>query len=131
MLFVAILWMDEILHHLRDPGMILPLQIPANNGFNHGIKVAQNGFCPSTVGHPSGCTLVGIGIFTGGTIWLLSHGHMFRDPLPKAPSFPRLPCCGQLQPPHIPTEKGLARAHCGLSHPEATDVFLTAIGLDL
>ena len=29
----AILWMDESLHHLRDPGMIIPQQIPANTGF--------------------------------------------------------------------------------------------------
>ena len=25
--FLGILWMDEILHHLRDPGMMIPLQI--------------------------------------------------------------------------------------------------------
>ena len=29
--------MDGILHHLRDPGMIIPLQTLANHGFNHGI----------------------------------------------------------------------------------------------
>ena len=31
--FGVVLWMDEILHHLRQPGMMIPLQIPANNGF--------------------------------------------------------------------------------------------------
>ena len=31
--FPEILWMDEILHQLRHPGMFFPLQTPANNGF--------------------------------------------------------------------------------------------------
>ena len=30
---VGILWMDEILHHLRHPGTMIPLQIPTNNYF--------------------------------------------------------------------------------------------------
>ena len=47
-----ILWMDEILHHPRDPGMIIPLQIPANNGFPWYQSGA--GFCPSTVGSTLG-----------------------------------------------------------------------------
>ena len=28
----------------------IPLQIPTNNGFNHGFKVVRNGFRSSTVG---------------------------------------------------------------------------------
>ena len=28
-----LLWMDKILHHLRIPGMMIPPQIPTNNGF--------------------------------------------------------------------------------------------------
>ena len=31
--FQRILWMDEILHHLRNPGMMILLQIPTSNGF--------------------------------------------------------------------------------------------------
>ena len=30
----VILWMDEILHHLKNLGMIIPLYIPANNVFS-------------------------------------------------------------------------------------------------
>ena len=33
----GLLWMDELLHHLRDPGRMIPLQIPRNNSFNHGF----------------------------------------------------------------------------------------------
>ena len=29
----SLLWMDEFLHHLRNPGMMIPLQIPIKNGF--------------------------------------------------------------------------------------------------
>ena len=32
-LLCSILWMDEILHYLRNPGMMIPLQISTNNGF--------------------------------------------------------------------------------------------------
>ena len=42
--------MDEILHRLKNPRVMIPLQIPTNNGFNHGFKVVRNGFRPSTVG---------------------------------------------------------------------------------
>ena len=37
----VLLWMDEILHHLRSPGMLTLLKIPANNGvprFQTGAK---------------------------------------------------------------------------------------------
>ena len=34
--------MDEILHHLRHPGMMVPLKIPANHGFNHGFLGGAN-----------------------------------------------------------------------------------------
>ena len=41
--------MDEILHHLRSPGMIIPLQMPTKNGFTQGFEVARNGFGPQYV----------------------------------------------------------------------------------
>ena len=31
---VTLLWMDKILHHLRNPGMTNPLQIPTNSGYS-------------------------------------------------------------------------------------------------
>ena len=35
-----ILWMDKILHHLRNPGMIrFPRKLPTNTGFNHGLML--------------------------------------------------------------------------------------------
>ena len=40
--------MDEILHHSRNPGMMIPLQIPTNHGFPWLQSGA--GFCPPTVG---------------------------------------------------------------------------------
>ena len=43
--------MDEILHHPRNPGMMIPLQIPTNNGFSWFQSGA--GFRPSTVCLPS------------------------------------------------------------------------------
>ena len=42
-----LLWMDEILHHLRNPGMMNPLQIPMNNDVPWFPSGA--GFRPSTV----------------------------------------------------------------------------------
>ena len=42
-----VLWMDEILHHLRNPGMMIPLYIPMNHGFPWFPSGA--GFRPSTV----------------------------------------------------------------------------------
>ena len=42
-----ILWMDEILHHLRSSGMMIPLHLPTNNGFPWSQSDA--GFRPSTV----------------------------------------------------------------------------------
>ena len=39
--------MAEILHHLRNPGMMIPLQLPTNNGFSW-CQVVRNGFRPST-----------------------------------------------------------------------------------
>ena len=43
-----LLWMDEFLHRfLRNPGMMIPLQIPIKNGFPWIQSGA--GFCPSTV----------------------------------------------------------------------------------
>ena len=49
-LFPDILWMDEIRsHHLRSHGMMIPLEIPTNNGFKHGFHLVRNGFGPSTV----------------------------------------------------------------------------------
>ena len=30
---LLLLWMDEILHHLTNPGIMIPLQIPTNSGF--------------------------------------------------------------------------------------------------
>ena len=46
-LLSMILWMDEILHHLRNPGMMIHLQIPTN----YGLPWFQSGAgcCPSTV----------------------------------------------------------------------------------
>ena len=43
----AILWMDEILHHLKIPGTMVPLKIPTNNAFLWFQSGA--GFRPSTV----------------------------------------------------------------------------------
>ena len=37
-----ILWMDEILHHLRNPGMMSPLKIPTNKGFKNGLQMVQD-----------------------------------------------------------------------------------------
>ena len=34
-----LLWMDEILHHLRNPGMMIPLQ---QTMVSHGFKVVQD-----------------------------------------------------------------------------------------
>ena len=31
-----------------NPGMMIPLSIPTNNGFNHGFQVVRNAFRPST-----------------------------------------------------------------------------------
>ena len=42
--------MDEILHHLRNPGMMISLYIPTNNGFRWFQGGA--GFRPSTVSGP-------------------------------------------------------------------------------
>ena len=36
--------MDEILHHLRDPAMLIPRKIPTRNGFFWLPKVVQSGF---------------------------------------------------------------------------------------
>ena len=41
----------RILHHLRNPGMMIPIQIPTNNGFSWFQSGA--GFRPSTVCHKS------------------------------------------------------------------------------
>ena len=44
---IEIQWMDDILHHLENPGMMIPLKLPANIGspwFQSGA-----GFCLSTV----------------------------------------------------------------------------------
>ena len=35
---LSIVWMDEIRSHHRRNSMMIPLQIPTNNGFNHGLK---------------------------------------------------------------------------------------------
>ena len=43
----VILWMDEILHHLRNAGIGIPLEIPTNNGLPWFQSRA--GFRPSTV----------------------------------------------------------------------------------
>ena len=45
-----ILWMDEILHHLRNPGMIdFLVDAKQKMGFDHGFKaVAKWILCPST-----------------------------------------------------------------------------------
>ena len=40
-------WMDEILHHLRNPGRMIPLEIPTKNAFPWFQSGA--GFRPSTV----------------------------------------------------------------------------------
>ena len=34
--------------HLRNSGMLIPLQIPTNNGVNHGFLGGAE-FCPSTI----------------------------------------------------------------------------------
>ena len=34
-------WTKSISHHLRNPGMRIPLQIPTNHGFNHGFQVVR------------------------------------------------------------------------------------------
>ena len=33
MILLMILWMEKILHHLRDPGVMIALLIPTNTGF--------------------------------------------------------------------------------------------------
>ena len=42
-----ILWMDDILQHIRFPGMMIPMQIPTNSGFPRFQSDA--GFCPSSM----------------------------------------------------------------------------------
>ena len=39
-------------HHLRTPRMVVPLQLPTNNGFNHGFKVVQDFVHPPYLVHP-------------------------------------------------------------------------------
>ena len=42
---VSILWMDEILHHARNHGLMIPLQIPTTLMVStHGFQVVRNGF---------------------------------------------------------------------------------------
>ena len=57
----VILWMDEIVHQLRNPGMMIPLQIPTENGC-HGFKVVQDfvhpqqdSLCPPASGQRTKC----------------------------------------------------------------------------
>ena len=48
--FLVVLWVDEILHHLRNPGMMIPRQIPTNNGFPWFQRVQSGAeLCPFTV----------------------------------------------------------------------------------
>ena len=51
----VLLWMDKILDHLRNPGMMIQLQIPTNNGFNHASKAVQDFAHPQYPGltHPN------------------------------------------------------------------------------
>ena len=44
---IDILWMDEILHHLRSPGMMIPLYTN-KQWFQRGFNVVRNGFRPCT-----------------------------------------------------------------------------------
>ena len=48
---LLILWMDAILHHLRNPGMMIPLQTPTSNGFPW-FKVVQDFVHPQYGGVP-------------------------------------------------------------------------------
>ena len=55
--------------------------------------------------------LVGIGMFTGGTIWILSHGHIDQ------------PLRGRISPslagPEQAHQRGSAHERAGTAHPEA------------
>ena len=53
---LQILWMDEILHHLRNPGMMTFLYIPTNNRIPQFPSCA--GFRPSTAGGSCWASLV-------------------------------------------------------------------------
>ena len=44
--------MDEILHHLRNPGMIDLLVTTKQKVVSHGFNVERSGFRPSTAGDP-------------------------------------------------------------------------------
>ena len=52
-------WMDEILHDLRKPGMIIPLEIPTRNGFSW-FEVVQDFGHPlyDPIGHSCGVLTV-------------------------------------------------------------------------
>ena len=41
---ISILWMDEILHHLRHPGTMIPRYIPTNNGFPMFFRWCERDF---------------------------------------------------------------------------------------
>ena len=42
---IALLWMDEILHHLRHPGMVIPLKIPTTVMVSTTVsQVVRDGF---------------------------------------------------------------------------------------
>ena len=72
--FSSILWMDEILHHLRNPGMMIPLSILTNNGFPWSQSGA--GFRPSIHSINSICSFAGIS---------------FSGSFPNSETFPRRP----------------------------------------
>ena len=55
--------MDRILHHLRNPRMMIPLYIPTNNGFP--LFQSGAGFRPSTVSPPMRSTGESFGWDTG------------------------------------------------------------------
>ena len=94
--------MDEILHHLRHPGMMVPLKIPANNGFNHGLQVVRNGFRPSTVVAPVFLAFRQVLVHAVQDALLILPGlqrHPSRDPLPRR----------RMRPDPSPKKNGLER----------------------
>ena len=50
------LWMHEILHHLRHPGMMIALKIPTHSGLSRFLFAVRNGFR----NHPHHPLVVGI-----------------------------------------------------------------------
>ena len=61
--------------------IVEPFGLPtyANRGHERSLSVGQNQWYDFGVGEFTthfGLFLVGIGMFTGGTIWMLTHGHL-------------------------------------------------------